>query len=457
MAERTLAATALPYPPPPQARLTPADRDLLLRLLATPTVGPLEAGGDTEPVRLWDAGRQLAAAARQFGMTVVRHAAAPDDVLAREGVPVSVRECAAVTPGFLDCQPSLLLRLGPGGLPRRDTVMFNVHLDTVGGWWPPSFDGTRFSGRGAIDAKGPAVALLAGIRAACAAEPALGSRIGVLVQAVAGEEGGAMGTFGTRPLVEQGHTGRLNVFCEPTGHRWLPRATAAMTACVQVHGDDAIDDRPEAGHNATVLLGHLAHHLATALPARARGAQVCVAGLHTGHQHNKVYGSGRLLLNIAYPDPSCGRAAEAALHESVAEGIAAFRAGARRRPALARTAEDAAAITSVRWLKRGLPALNGPMEDGSWAESLLEADCGLTRWPAHEPAFTCDALWMSGVPGTYTAVFGPGSLDANRAHADGEYADLAELDRYATEVARILVAFARRADPVDAAPEPTTS
>ncbi|MDI3405719.1 M20/M25/M40 family metallo-hydrolase [Streptomyces cavernicola] len=454
MSEQTVADTAVSAPYP-QARLTAADQQLLLRLLATPTAGPLETGGDTEPVRLWEAGRQLADAAREFGMTVVRYAPPPAEVLDRDDVPVSVREAAAATPGFLDCQPSLLLRLGPAGLPHRDTVMFNVHLDTVGGWWPPDFDGTRFSGRGAIDAKGPAVALLAGIRAARAADAALGTRVGVLVQAVAGEEGGAMGTFGTRPLVAEGHTGRLNVYCEPTGHRFLPRATASMTACVQVHGDDAIDDRPEAGHNATVLLGHLAHHLATTLPARAHGAQVCVAGLHTGHQHNKVYGSGRLLLNIAYPDPSCGRAAEAALHESLREGLAAFRAGAQSHPALARTAEDAAEVTSVRWLKHGLPALNGPAGDGSWAEELLERDCGLTRWPAHEPAFTCDALWMSGVPDTYTAVFGPGSLDANRAHAEGEYADLAELDRYATEVARILLAFARRTDPPTPPPHPS--
>ncbi|MFM9368602.1 M20/M25/M40 family metallo-hydrolase [Streptomyces sp. Da 82-17] len=441
MAEQTLTVTAR------HAALTPADRDLLLCLLATPTAGPLETGGATEPVRLWDAGHQYAAAARELGMTVVRHAAPSGDVLARDGVPASVRECAEATPGFLDCQPSLLLRLGPAGLPRRDTVMFNVHLDTVAGWWPPAFDGARFSGRGAIDAKGPAVALLAGIRAACAADDAIGSRVGVLVQAVAGEEGGAMGTFGTRPLVQEGHVGRLNVFCEPTGHRFLPRTTAAMTACVEVHGDDAIDDRPEAGHNATALLGHLAHHLAVALPARAHGARVCVAGLHTGDRHNKVYGTGRLLLNIAYPDPGCARTAEAALHRTLAEGLAAFRAGAHHLPALARTARDASAITSVRWLKRGLPALNGPTGDGSWAEKLLERDCGLTRWPDREPAFTCDALWMAGVPDTYTAVLGPGALDTNRAHADGEYADLAELDRYAGEVARLLVAFARRTDP----------
>ncbi|GAA3167893.1 MULTISPECIES: M20/M25/M40 family metallo-hydrolase [Streptomyces] len=430
---------------PHPARLGPADRDLLLRLLDTPTAGPLETGGDTTGVRLWDAGRAYAAAAAPLGLATVRHAA-PDPVeLDLDDVPLTVREAAAGRPDFLACQPSLVLRLGPP-LPRADTVMFNVHLDTVGGWWPASFDGTRFHGRGAIDAKGPAVALLAGIRAAMARDRAVGTDVAVLVQAVAGEEGGAMGTYGTRPLVREGLTGALNLFCEPTRHRWLPRATAAMTACIQVDGADAVDDCPAAGHNATALLGHLAHHLATVLPGRVPGAGVCVAGLHTGVRHNKVYGTGRLLLNLSYGTRATARAAEAALHTAVREGIAAFRASAAAEPTLARTARDAAALTTVRWHKRGLPALDSR---ATWADELLTEDAGLTRWPDGEPAFTCDAIWMADLPDTCTAVLGPGDLGANRAHAAGEFADLADLDRYAEEIARVLTAFAarRRAHP----------
>src|SRR5699024_3677968 len=132
-------------------------------------------------------------------------------------------------------------------------VMFNVHMDTVAGVEPVSTDAGWYRGRGAIDAKGPAVALLAGIRDAVRNIPALGRDVGVLVQVVSGEEGGAMGTFGTRPLVEDGFVGRLNVFCEPTGLRYLPRSTASMTARLSVEGDDAVDDHPDAGHNATVL------------------------------------------------------------------------------------------------------------------------------------------------------------------------------------------------------------
>ncbi|MEU0192434.1 M20/M25/M40 family metallo-hydrolase [Streptomyces afghaniensis] len=449
------AGTAAHSPPaalPAPVRLTPADHDLLLDLLGTPTAGPLETGTDGPAVRLWEAGRAYAAAASTIGLKVLRHAPPDPAALRRDDVPLTVRE-AAHDETFLASQPSLVLRLGPE-LPRQDTVMFNVHLDTVAGWWPARFDGRRFTGRGAVDAKGPAVALLAGIRAARAAEPALGSRVGVLVQAVAGEEGGAMGTFGTRPLVEDGFTGGLNLFCEPTGHRFLPRSTASMTALVRVAGKDAVDDRPEAGHNATVLLGHISHYLARILPPRIGDGRVCVAGLHTGERHNRVYGTGRLLLNLTYGSRSAGRAAETALEQALREALADFTSGAARTPDLARTASDATRITSLHWYKRGLPALDGRGR-APWAEELLERHAGLVCWPDEEPAFTCDAIWMADVPGSYTAVFGPGDLDTNHAHAPGEYVDLDALDRYADEIARILVARVRHGPPGEGADEPS--
>jgi acetylornithine deacetylase/succinyl-diaminopimelate desuccinylase-like protein len=50
---------------------------------------------------------------------------------------------------------------------------------------------------------------------------------------------------------------------------------------------------------------------------------------------------------------------------------------------------------------------------------------------------------MQGVPGAYTAVFGPGDLAANRAHAAGEYVEVADLERYAAAIDRVLVQFSR--------------
>lgn len=421
-----------------RAQLLEADRDLLLHLLWMPTAGPLETGPDGPPPRLWEAQRAYADAAAGLGFGTVHHAAVKPEEVRRNDVPLAASRAVDRIPGFLDDQPSLVLRLGPP-LPREATVMFNVHLDTVSGLEPVGFDGVCFHGRGAIDAKGPAVALLAGIRTALAAEPAIGTGVGVLIQAVSGEEGGAMGTIGTRPLVERGFVGRLNLFCEPTGRRYLPRATAAATARVQIDGSDAIDDRPAHGHNATVLLGFLAQHLGLALAPHAADGQVCVAGLHTGHLHNRVYGTGELLVNLAYTSPEAGRRLESAFAAALRDGLAEF---ARRFAAthdFALTAAEAASVTRLEWLKRGLPTL---ANTDPWCEALLEG-AGLARWPDDEPAFTCDAIWMNGVPGTFTAVLGPGDLAANNAHSRGEFADLAELEHFAADVAQILVSFSR--------------
>jgi acetylornithine deacetylase/succinyl-diaminopimelate desuccinylase-like protein len=341
-------------------------------------------------------------------------------------------------PGFLSSQPNLVLRLGPA-LPRRATVMFNVHLDTVAGWEPPRFDGARFHGRGAIDAKGPAVALLAGLRAAVAADSTLGRDTGVIIQAVAGEEGGAMGTFGTRPLVEEGHVGRLNIFCEPTGLRYLPRSTASMTACLRVRGRDSIDDMPEAGHNASVLLGFLAQHLATALPDARTDGRICIAGLRTGPLHNRVYGEGQLFLNLSYGRVETGRAVRARLAEAFDDGLDMFAERFAGLPDFALTAAEARSITTLEWHKKDLPALANA---DAWAESLI-GETGFDRWPDDLPAFTCDAIWMNAVPGAYTAVCGPGDLQENNAHAAGEYADLGELERFSSRIGRLAGSFSR--------------
>ncbi|EME51189.1 M20/M25/M40 family metallo-hydrolase [Amycolatopsis decaplanina] len=398
------------------------DRDLLVRLLRLPTAGPLET---TDDVLLWDAMRLYADAAAELGLDT-RYLASPDpSVLDLPGVPAAIRDFG---PEFLSCQPSLVLGIGPAS----PAVMFNVHLDTVAPFESAAFDGSRFTGRGAIDAKGPAVALLAGVRAAIAADPAVGRDAGVLIQAVSGEEGGAMGTFGTRPLVEAGFHGELNIFCEPTGLRYLPRCSASMTACVRVDGDDAIDDEPHQGHNATVLLGFLAQHLARELAPHGR---ICVAGLHTGHMHNRVYGQGELLLNLPYDREESATEMAAALEDGLRTGIAGFSSLFRDSPPFRRTSADAATITGLHWRKRGLPAL--PPQYIPLLKELVP------RWPDHETGFTCDAIWLAGVPGTRTAVLGPGSLGANNAHSRGEYADAEELDRFSDLVRDIVVRFSR--------------
>ncbi|MEU2925976.1 M20/M25/M40 family metallo-hydrolase [Streptomyces sp. NPDC007251] len=414
---------------------TDRDRNLLLDLLRLPSVNPLEAGPDDPPSQLPGILERYAAAAAEAGFRTLRLAAPPAACVERPGVPATVR-AAARDRRFLAGQPSLLLRLGPER-PRADTVMFNVHLDTVAGHVPPAFDGVTFTGRGAVDAKGPAVALLAGLRAA-ATHPAVGRNVTVLLQAVAGEEGGALGSYGTRPLLEAGHYGRLNVFCEPTGLRALPRATASMTARITVTGEDAVDDHPDAGHNATVLLGFLAQHLAARLDGAVPGARVCLAGLHTGSTHNRVHGTGTLLVNLSYRTTEAGRRLGDAVARHVTGGLARFAELFASTREFARTARDAADITRLDWDKHGLPALDNR---DPWAEALL-ARAG-ARPAADDPGFTCDAIWAAGLDDdAFTAVLGPGDLAANRAHAPGEFVALADLEEFAGVVHRLVTLFA---------------
>lgn len=417
--------------------LTPADQHLLRKLLSTPTVGLLETAPQDPRPRLWQAQRDYAQAAETTGLRVLRHESPSPDVVYREDVPSTVR-AAAQDPDFLAEQPSLVLRLGPE-LPRESTVMFNVHLDTVSGAEPVELRGGRVTGRGSIDAKGPAVALLAGIRDAVRSDPAVGRDIGVLVQAVSGEEGGAMGTFGTRPLVEAGYVGRLNIFCEPTGLRYLPRSTASMTARIRVAGSGSIDDRPGTGHNASVLLGFLAQHLASELDPSDRPGRLCVGGVHTGDQHNRVYGTGILLLNLSYADGVEREEAETALEAAVHTGTKRFSELFGSSREFARTAAETGTITELEWLKRGLPVLDNT---DPWAEGILQRS-GAARWPDDEPSFTCDAIWMDAAPDGFTAVLGPGSLDGNKAHAEGEFANLHELDAFASLVSTVLTEFAK--------------
>jgi acetylornithine deacetylase/succinyl-diaminopimelate desuccinylase-like protein len=209
-----------------------------------------------------------------------------------------------------------------------------------------------------------------------------------------------------------------------------------------VDGRSAIDDAPQAGHNATVLLGHLARHLAATVEC-GQGGRMCIAGLHTGDRHNRVYGTGELLVNLAYRDAAEGRRLEAEFTHAVAGGLARFEDEFAGTPTFGLTAKEATAITRLDWLKRGLPTLDGC---DPWAERLFDR-AGFTPWPADVPPFSCDAIWMSGVADAFTVVCGPGDLVANRAHADGEHVDLADLDRFAAGIGALLASLAQEGLP----------
>lgn len=416
-----------------------ADLDALVGLLEVPSVVPLEGG---EPAAATAVQDLLVAEARRRGYSVLVHGPPPPAVLDSPLVPRAVLDAAAADPRFLEAQPSAVLALGSDrGARRRLCVTF--HVDTVAPHVPPRLDGGVLHGRGAIDNKGPGFAALVGAARAFEERPELADEIEVRIASVPGEEGGAMGSYGARWLMDEGHAGRLTLFAEPTGGAVVDLCTASMTLLVEARGEDSTDDLPFDGHNATIALGFVARELARELGAAAAEADVkpTIAGLHTGPSHNRVYGSGRLLVNIAYFDAESAAAVAERADRCVAAAGQRFAEELGRNPLARRVAEDWDSVVRSTWLKRGLPTLRNRDPD---MESLLAA-AGFERpEDQRERALTCDAIW-AGAPGRYVAVCGPGDLGANGAHTDGEHVALAELEDYAERVRRLVIAFGERA------------
>lgn len=429
---------------------TNGDEALLLDMLRLDTTTPLETGQCTSDFALAQAIYGKAAA--ELGFTAVYHRPAPPKALLDDRVPEIVRATAlALGQDFLETQPNLVLSLGTGS--DENTIAFNFHLDTVSGILPVIRKGDHVLGRGAVDDKGPGIAFLAAVRAALKLRPGLGQHLRLLIHVVAGEEGGGMGMYGTKVVAECGYLGRLNIVGEPTRGMFLDRSTASMTLRLSAAGRGSIDDAPEAGENATLLLGFLAVWISKhVVPVVTKaGGTACVAGVHTGTSHNRVYGTGTLLVNFAYGTSELALQIEHVVEREIRAALTAFTADFGHDPTNAATSAAAARMLTVEWVKRGLPTLDNRDPE---LEALLIA-AGFSR---HSPSdstalrpFTCDAIWLQS-PGSYTIVCGPGDLVDNNAHADAEHVSLAALAAYADRMTRLLVSLSDRAEAMKITP-----
>jgi len=413
-------------------------QELLLTLLKLDTQSPMETG---HPSKIRESLELIAAQAQECGLAVAYFEAPPQSSLDNRYVPLTVKEAAAsLGKDFFESQPSMVLRAGE---PRHftHTLVLNFHIDTVAGVWEPSFVDGRFIARGAADAKGPGLAGLAGIAHVMKEDPDIFRETQVLVHCVAGEEGGSMGVYGTRLLIENGYVGRLNVFAEPSGGVYFDSATSTMTARIEVSGKSSTDDAPADGDNASVMLAFICQKMAGTLGEffEESGRRMCVGGLNTGNSHNRVYGSGTLWFNFAYSDLETAQTIESRVREAFDEAIADFERQFSSSSLFSRSAANASHITRLTWTKRRLPTLQN--RDPEMERLLNKA--GLTRCPPDraDAAFTCDAIWAQG-EGRYAIVFGPGELTANRAHAEGEFIAVAELESYATAIATLVREFA---------------
>jgi acetylornithine deacetylase/succinyl-diaminopimelate desuccinylase-like protein len=410
---------------------------VLLDLLALETVTPMEQpDGSSEIEAAFDL---LECSAHALGPIRVERLAGSLDGMNPALVPVPVQtRMVAQSAEFFTRQPNMAIRLGAEKPAQQ--LLFNVHIDTVGPHLPVEFRDGVYHGRGVADAKGPGMAMLAGLEAAIAERPDLLDQIGLVLQFVTGEEGGAMGVYGTRHLFERGYTGDLNLFLEPTGGRYIDFSTVSMTAELRVEGIGCTDDQPGQGENATLILSVLANHIAQRFsPLAVDGVKFCLAGIKTGEAHNRVYADGTLKMNIAYRDAETGQKLEEELERCVAEGLDHLEHTFSGTPAFDRTARAARAITELRWLKRRLPTLSNrsaPLE-----ACLLAAGFSRLDEAQGDEAFTCDAIW-GGLSDGYSAIVGPGDLAANGAHTAHEQMSLADLDRFAKQIASLTLNFA---------------
>ncbi|ENQ3104959.1 M20/M25/M40 family metallo-hydrolase [Bacillus cereus] len=410
---------------------------LLLNLINVNTVTPMETNSPSENLRALNIYKT---AAHKLGFkTIYLKSPSKEDVLTDKTPQIVIQHYESMGETFLSSQPNLVLEYG-NAKHINQTIMFNFHIDTVEGYIPGSYKNGVFTGRGAVDMKGPAVALLAGIDAALKEVPSLKDNTRILIQAVSGEEGGAMGIYGTKLMCQKGYLGSLNIFVEPTEGYFIDKSTTSMTANIVVKGEDSTDDAPNSGHNATLILGFLAQSMMKPLSEKlnAIGAKICLSGLYTGSMHNKIYGSGSLKFNFAYPSIEVQKIIEREVEATYHQSLREFKDKFRDTVEITRTVNTIEDITELKWLKKGLPVLNNR---NNFFERLLY-DAGLKRLPSQlsNKAFTCDAMWAQ-KENNYTIVYGPGSLEKNHAHSNNEFINKNQLESFCNDIKNILLCF----------------
>ena len=303
----------------------------------------------------------------------------------------------------------------PGTAPGR--VCLNGHLDVVPGGPPASLDGDRLVGRGAVDMKGAWVAALHGLlalRASGAAHPE------VVLQGVAGEEDGGLGTFAALSA-DAAFDAALIV--EPTGFDVVVSQAGALTFRGEVAGRAAHAALRLAGESA---LDRYVDEVAPALRAHEAAVNADIAEPEMA------------ALELAYP-LSVGRLEAGEWSSSVPdrlvfEGRLGVRVG--EDPAAARRALEERLGIALEWTGGAFhPGRTDPghpwvrrVRDAFTAEAGREARLVGVPYGADMRLFTARGIpcVMAGTPGL------------ERAHTVDEWVSVTDLTTVARAVARTL-------------------
>lgn len=407
----------------------------LTELLSIDTVTPMETSSAS---CIAEANDLFIGWATSLGMELIF--CGPGDITCGDYlVPKKVEELCFSNPDFLAWQPHAVLTLGNGSKER--TLMFNFHMDTVSPHLPVYLEDGCVYGRGAVDNKGPGLAVLAAIEELANTHPEILRDIRIIIQVVSGEEGGAMGFFGTRYLCDQGYSGVLNVFVEPTGEGYFDASTTSMTFEIRMDGKGSTDDFPERADNASLIIAFIAQEMAQQLcaPLAELSVKMTLAGIYTGLHHNRVYGSGYCLFNFSYRSAEVGYSVSDLVEVAYNAAINRFKKVFGMLHPFVLSSDRLQSTCSAIWLKRNLPVLNNRSPD---MEEVLSV-AGIHRHACDSDAFTCDAMWAQ-KDDAYSIVWGPGSLGDNGAHTADEHVHLKDLESYTRAVRDLIISFSRR-------------
>lgn len=309
------------------------------------------------------------------------------------------------------------------------SLILNGHVDVVpagdpGRWTVPPWAGTvrddRVYGRGAADMKGGLCCALYAVRALRDAGIRLGGSL--LVQSVAGEEDGGMGTLAA---IVRGHTADGAIVLEPTAMVVAPAQAGALSFRITVRGraahgalrTDGIDplERFSLIHDALRTLERrrnerLRHPLFADYPVPYA---ICVGKVHAGLWASTVAESlvmeGRYGVGIGEDcDAAC-----AELESAVAE-VAGRDEWLRAHP-------PAVEWWGARYLPAEIP-LGHPLV-GALTGAFEQANGSPVR--VQGMPYGADMHLLVHHGGTPTVIFGPG--DVRTAHAPDEFVPIVEL------------------------------
>lgn len=333
--------------------------------------------------------------------------------------------------------------VGSWGAARGRSLILNGHVDVVPAgeparWSVPPFRATvrggRIFGRGAADMKGGLCCALYAVRALRDAGVELEGS--VMIQSVAGEEDGGMGTLAT---VLRGHTADAAIVLEPTELVVAPAHAGALSFRVILPGRAAHGAFRTEGVDPLERFGLI--HSALAALERSRNLRlrhplfddydfpypICIGKLHAGVWASTVAES--LVLEGRY-GIGLGEDCEQARQELET----AVASAARRDPWLR---EHPPAVEW--WGARYEPA--GISPDHPLVTTLTDAFAAATgaRTPVRGMPYGADMHLLVNRGGVPTVLFGPGNVRA--AHAPDESIAISELETATRVLALMILRF----------------